>query len=56
MSLLPENWESMSHLEKDKYFHRYWIHYSREGEIYGLLDNAPDEIQDAFQKFTKEDK
>lgn len=56
MSQLPENWDSMSHLDKDKYFHRYWIHYSREGESFGLLDTAPDDVRDAWDKFLTEEK
>jgi len=51
---LPEDFDSYSHLEKEKWFMRYVVKYMREGEIYGLRDDVSDDIKEAYQKFLGE--
>lgn len=52
---LPENWQELSHLEKDKWFARHWYRYLREGEYDGLRDGAPEDVKQAYEAFLKEE-
>ncbi len=51
---LPENWEEMTDLEKDIWFHRNALEYIREGEVSGLYDFVSDEVRSAYETFQKE--
>lgn len=54
MEKLPDNWAELSSLEKEKFFAKYYIDYTREGETDGLFDWAPDDIKEAYAQFRKE--
>lgn len=54
MKELPDNWETMSHQEKEKFFAQNYYHYIREGEVDGLQPFAPENIKDAYNAFLKE--
>jgi len=54
MEELPNNWDMLSHLEKEQFFARYYYHYIREGEPDGLQPFAPLSVQEAYAKFLKE--
>ena len=54
MKELPDNWETMSHKEKEKFFAQNYYHYIREGEVDGLQPFAPENIKDAYNAFLKE--
>lgn len=55
MKALPENWNELSHLEKDKFFTRYYKHFTRPGETVGLNEGTPEDIQKAYEEFLKEE-
>lgn len=55
MKQLPENWNELTHLEKDKFFTRFYKHFTRPGETVGLIEDAPEDIKKAYEEFLKED-
>lgn len=54
MQNLPENWNQMTHKEKDLFFARYYLEYIRPGETIGLRQDSPQEVKDAYEAFLKE--
>lgn len=54
MKTLPENWNELSHLEKDKFFTRYYKHFIRPGETVGLNEDVSEEVKKAYEEFLKE--
>lgn len=54
MKELPSNWNELSHLEKDKFFTRYYKHFIRPGETVGLNEDASEEVKKAYEEFLKE--
>lgn len=55
MKQLPDNWDQLSHQEKDIFFTRYYRNFVRDGEYNGMNEWAPDEIKDAYEAFLKEE-
>lgn len=55
MKQLPDNWDALSHLEKDIFFTRYYVNFIRDGEYKGINDWAPDEVKEAYEAFLKEE-
>ncbi len=56
MKELPENWNEMSHMEKRKFFCRFYVDFGREGEIAGLREWAPEDVKAAFEQWKKDDE
>jgi hypothetical protein len=56
MESLPENWNEMTHKEKDFFFSRFYVRYLRPGENVGIWDDASDEIKKAYEEFLKENE
>lgn len=54
MKQLPENWEQLSHQEKDIFFTKYYINFVRDGEYDGINEWAPNEVKEAYEAFLKE--
>ena len=54
MPALPENWELMSLLEREKWFSRFYLNYFHDGEVDGLLPDAPEDVRKAYEEFLKE--
>ena len=55
MEKLPDNWNTMTHAEKETFFCKYYYHYTRPGEINGIWDDVDEEIRKAYEEFLKED-
>lgn len=55
MKQLPDNWNELSHQEKDIFFTKYYINFIRDGEYNGINAWAPDEIKAAYDAFLKEE-
>lgn len=53
---IPDNWNEMSRNEKDLWFSRRYIIYTREGETAGLREWAPQDVKDAYAAFLKGEK
>ena len=51
---LPEQWEEMSKCEKDLWFARFALEYSREGETTGLLPDCSEAVVQAWKEFRAE--
>lgn len=56
MEPLPENWNTMTHQEKDFFFTRYYKRFIRPGEAVGLIKEADETIQKAYEEFLKENE
>lgn len=56
MEPLPDNWNTMTHQEKDFFFTRYYKRFIRPGEAVGLIKEADETIQKAYEKFLKENE
>ncbi|MGM9941240.1 MAG: hypothetical protein ACI32N_04530 [Bulleidia sp.] len=55
MEKLPEQWDTMTHVEKERFFVRYYLKSVREGEYSGIHEWAPQEIKDAYEAWKKEE-
>ena len=56
MEPLPDNWNTMTHQEKDFFFTRYYKRFIRPGEAVGLIKEADETIQKAYEEFLKENE
>lgn len=56
MEKLPEQWDTMSHEEKERFFVRNYLKFIREGEYSGIHEWAPQEIRDAYEAWKKEER
>lgn len=56
MKELPVDFDGYSHLEKEKFFLRYYMEYMREGETGELYPFASSEVKEAYAAFLKEGK
>ena len=54
MISLPENWNELNDIEKQKFFCRYYAKFGRNGEIVGLHDWTPEEVKDAYKQWKEE--
>lgn len=50
---LPDDWQSFTPLQKEIWFSRNYMKYTREGETGGLQDHASDEIIRAYAEFVR---
>ncbi len=55
MEPLPENWNELTHKEKDLFFSRFYFRYLRPGEEIGIWDDVSDDVKKAYEEFLKED-
>lgn len=56
MESLPENWNKMTHEEKDTFFCKYYGHYLRPGETAGIWEDADETVKKAYVEFLKENR
>lgn len=55
MEKLPDNWNIMTHEEKETFFSKYYYHYMRPGEIDGIWNDLDESIQKAYKEFLIEE-
>lgn len=51
---LPENWTDLTGQQKNVWFARHCVNYTREGEVDGIRDDVPEDVMRAYQAFRQE--
>ena len=52
---IPENWKEMTHQEKSIWLARHCTNYTREGEVSGIREDAPEDVISAYQSYLTEE-
>lgn len=53
---IPEGWHEMTFQEKNIWFSRHAVNYTREGEVGGIREDVPADVNEAYAAFLAEEK